>query len=602
LRKAHYLRPIHGNESPSEAIWVDTETDAVNINETEERHVLREGMACYRRRYAPGQWSKGKWCEFTNIETFWDFVVSRLRKKIKLYVFAHNWSFDGPVLDLFNRLPDMGWKLESSVIESPPVILKWRKDKMTICVIDTLNIWRIPLAKLGDSIGLPKLEMPDKEGTQEEWKAYNRRDVEIIMEACINWWNFLIRYDLGGFAPTIAAQAFRTYRHKFMHDKLLIDTHTEALELARSGIFGGRTECFELGRIKDKVYKLDINSMYPFIMKFFHMPTQLAHYGEKLSKNKLREHLKNYCVTARVELVTNENAYPKIFDNKLIFPTGHFTTTLNSPELLYALDNNHIKSIKEFALYFRSRIFTDYIDFFYSLRLKAKEANDDVLGDQCKLFLNSLWGKFSQRGRYYEKIGVDDNRRVAVWQEVDAATGDLASFRSYAGIIECLHTGAESRYSHPSIGGHVTSNARMMLWDAIKRAGVDNIYYCDTDSIWCNKQGYDNLFDYIHQKELGFFKLEGKSTDVTIRGLKDYEFGDEVRIKGVKKKARKVDENVYEQAQFSSLKANVRKGDLTAPIVRTVTKQLRREYTKGLVLRNGRVLPFTYVSGELSRG
>lgn len=602
MRRAHILKKVKSQAIPTDAIWVDTETDAIKLSCNKELHVLREGMSCYRRQYARGIWCAPRWCEFTKLEQFWNDVESRLHGKIKLYIFAHNWSFDAPVLDLFNELPKRGWKLQFAVIESPPVIMRWKRDKYTIEIVDTLNIWRLPLKKLGDSISLPKLEMPSLDAPKEDWKTYNRRDVEIIMEACLEWFKFLRDYDLGGFAPTIAAQAFKTFRYRFMHDQLLIDAHETALPLARAGVFGGRTECMEIGKIKGDVYKLDINSMYPFIMKTCLIPTQLAFHGGKVSLKKLTQHLSKYNVTARVVLNTDENCYPLIHEKRLIFPLGEFETVLNTPELIYAIQNGHILSVSEFNLYFRARMFTDYIDFFYKLRLDAKLNDNDVLADQCKLFLNSLWGKFTQRGRYYEKIGVDDDFQVRQWDEIDAQTRENSSYRCFAGIVEKLCTGDESRYSSPAIGAHVTSNARMMLYKAMLQCGQENIYYCDTDSLWVNKTGYDNMTDSLSEKELGKFKLEGVSDNVVINGLKDYQFDDEVRIKGVKKTATKLADNKYEQVQFSSLKANIRNGDMSFPVISKVTKVLTRRYTKGVVLETGRVSPFSIIDGDVTGG
>lgn len=602
MRRAHFLKALSSNQIPSDCVWTDTETDAEIIDNKTERHVLREGISAYRRQYARGQWSKPKWTDYTTIKGFWDNIESRLHGKIKLYVFAHNWGFDAPVLDLFNELPKRGWTLQSAVIESPPIILTYRRDKHTLCFIDTLNIWRMPLSVLGDSLDLPKLEMPTDTSSKEAWHTYNKRDVEIIMTACINWFKFIRDYGLGGFAPTIASQAFRTFRHRFLHTEILIDDNDDALKLARSGVFGGRTECFEIGKLSGDVYKVDYNSMYPSVMHDNLYPTVLCGYGDSVSLKKLAEHLGSYCVVARVTVVTVEPIYPKHYNSRLIFPVGEFETTLSSPELIYGLAQGHIKKVHEIAIYFRANIFAGYIGFFHQLKQKAEAAGDMVLRGQCKLLLNSLWGKFAQQGRFYTKIGPDPENRIKVWADYDVDDDKLHHFRAFGGILEMKTDDPESRYSHPAISAHVTAHARLKLYTAIKKAGVDNVYYCDTDSIWCNRTGYDALADEIHPTKLGQLALEGESDNVTIFGLKDYEFGDETRIKGVKKRARKIATNIYEQEQFSSLKYNVRNGDLSAPIIRRVTKELQRVYTKATVLPTGRITPYLFVDGKRDDG
>ena len=591
-RRPHFIRVNHNTEIPHDAIWVDTETVPVQVDADTERHVLNFGWACYRRSNRRDHWTAPDWFRFESIDAFWDWVESKLHGKCKIVIFAHNWAFDAPVLDVFNELPRRGWKLTGSVIESPPVILKWRDKPHTLQLIDTLNIWRVPLKALGEQLGLEKLTMPPLDASAEDWDTYGKRDTEIIMEAVIAWWKWLRAEDLGGFAPTLASQAIRTWRHRFMTAPVFIDDNEKALALSRETYLGGRTECWQIGQIEGDVYRLDINSQYPYQMRTYESPTHLIGRYGRVSVGDLGEWVEKYCITARVLLETDEPVYPIVDDKRLIFPTGRFEACLATPELVYALKAGHIRRVTEAAVYDKAHLFTEYVDYFYKLRKQLAAKGDRLGAFLCKIMLNSLYGKFGQRGFVYSLVDETADLSVQVWSEVDLDTGELDHYRQYAGIIERLERRSESMESHPAIAAHITSHARMHLWRLVQLAGRENVYYMDTDCVWTNKEGCKRLKGEIHPNRLGALKLEGVNSTVTIHAPKDYVLDGARKTKGIRAKADEIEPGVFVQDRFSSLKGLMREGDLTAPRVTRTTKRLVREYMKGKVGPGGRVSPF----------
>ena len=592
MRHPHYLKLNNSSEYPRHCIWFDTETTPVQIAPDTIKHVLKFGWACYRRRARGHKWSKPHWYRFTTLDQFWLWVTEHVGKKEAITMFAHNGSFDLPVLDAFNWLQDDEWQLKNAVIDSPPIILKWAKEGRSIKFIDTLNIWRMSLKAIGESINLPKLDMPEGWDDEKLSDEYCIRDVEIIMHAVLKWFDFLREHDLGGFAPTLASQAVRAYRHRFMKHKILIDDNEDALTMARDAYHGGRTECFFIGETKTKLYQLDVNSMYPDIMSKCLMPTVLIGVFKRVKHLELHKLIKTCSVIAEVRLKTNEPAYSQYKDGKLIFPIGEFDATLSTPEVQYALDNGHIKSIDKVAIYQQEVIFKDYVEYLYNIRQEYKKAGNTSSSNMAKIMMNSLYGKFGQRGRVYETIENNDEHTIRTWTEIDADTKQVIQYRQFAGMVQQLTEEPESRDSHPAIAAHVTAFARMAMWETYKKAGLENCYYSDTDCVVVNQKGYVNLESLIDEHQLGKLKLEKTISFAAIRGAKDYRFDDTERIKGVRKSATWLDTNRVQQEQWAGLRGLMQKGDLTAPTTKTVIKNLKREYTKGNVQRNGRVEPY----------
>jgi hypothetical protein len=591
-RRPHFLRATEKTETPVHAIWFDTESAQDEFTPGTLTHRLTFGWAAYRRKRDNGAWTKPEWFRFTSAGEFWQFVEDRAKVKTKLYVFCHNTSIDLPLLDAIRTLAEGQWKLSLCVIDAPPTILKYRRNRRTLVLLDTLNIFRMPLKALGEAIGLPKLDMPDITVDSAEANRYCRRDVEIIMETCLRWWRFLEDNNLGSFAHTLASQSMRSFLHRFMEHRILIDDNASATGVSRGAYFGARTECFRLGPITHRTWLVDINSQYPAMMQQHEFPTRLIGYDRRPTLPDLASWCKTRAICARVTLRTENPAYPLRMDNRITFPVGQFTTTLSTPEVLYALERGHIIKAHEVAIYHKAPIFKTFVDFFYEGRLRAQAAGDGVNSLLYKILMNSLYGKFGQRGLVWETLEQIEDLTAKTWEEYDHDTRTVVRYRQLGGIRQRQETEAESRASHPAIAAHVTAYARLLLWDMINTAGRANVYYVDTDGLLVNEAGFHYLTNHIDDFALGKLKLEDTFPDAEIFAPKDYRFGDRRKTKGVKKNAIWDSLNSVTQDQWSTLARHVREGAVNPPTTKRIKKTLSREYKKGVVDTEGHITPY----------
>lgn len=586
------LTPLKTASYPNNVIWFDTETTPERVSDVEERHVLEFGWGCYRRQLSPGRWSRGEWHRFTEPGKFWDWVESKLRDRTTLYLYAHNIAYDVTVLQAWTGLPKRGWLLSAAVLDSPPFIAHWRKDRMSIRMLDTLNLWPIPLKKLGKLVELPKLERPKQWSGVRGDDLYCKRDVEILITTCIKWWEWLREHRLGGAAATRAAQAMTSFRYRFLSHTILIDNNLTALSLSRAAYHGGRTEVFKLGKTTGPLYLLDVRSEYPTVMQRESYPTVLRGVYGGITITDLHDLLDRYAVVADVEIDTPEPSYPYSESSPLLFPTGQFCTVLSSGELTYALEHDHIIHVRRLALYEKAPIFKAFVTEVSALREVALKSGDKFRAWVLKYHLNSLYGKFGQRGRRSKRVATTDDLSARVWDEVDGETGTRYRMRQLAGVIEQHWTEGESAYSHPAIAAHVTAYGRLLLWELITTAGVGDVLYCDTDSVLVNQSGYDRLRSRIGGGELGSLHLDKIVNEVIIHSPKDYALDGVARIKGVRKDAKWLDANTVIQDKWFGIRSLLMRGDISAPIVRREVKHLRRRYNKGVVLASGRVRPF----------
>jgi hypothetical protein len=296
--------------------------------------------------------------------------------------------------------------------------------------------------------------------------------------------------------------------------------------------------------------------------------------------------------SAEVELETNEPAYPYYQNERLVFPIGRFSTFLTTPEIDYAYRHGHLRHIKRIAFYSSASIFTAFVNYFYGLRMRAKADGDETQSFFLKIIMNSLYGKFGQNGRKWKTSDKPaDFDDIKIWSDIFVDTGEVTQFRQVGKVIQMLEQNAESMNSHPAIAAHITGESRIYLWELIKQAGRENTYYCDTDSLFVNDRGMQNLHSVLNNDRLGALKVEDVSDRLVVRGLKDYEFGETIKLKGVRDPTNPVAPNTYRLVQFRGLKGALRHFDLSRVIITEGTKTLTRNYTKGIVTRNGKVKP-----------
>jgi len=519
-------------------------------------------------------------------------VRSVHRQKTTLRLFAHNAGFDLRCVDAFRQIPLWYPKIKLACLKAPPVIIDCSRPGYRIICLDTMNWWRERLAKLGERLRLPKLDMPLPDAPPEIWDAYCRRDVEILMETVKRWIGFLLAEDLGSFKPTLAGQSLSAFRHRFMKTRILLDRDDQGLRLARTAYHGGRVECFRIGEIPPPVHHLDINSMYPAVMAGEKYPVHFAFSRGETSISQLEQMLSRYSIIARATIKTETPCYCMVKDTKSFYPVGTFETVLTTPELIRALSEGSIVKVHEATGWRSAPVFKPFVDYFYAKRMEAR-ASGDSLGDWLfKILMNSLYGKFGQHGIRSTVVGYCPTDEVGVEEYINVDTGERGQIVKVFGQRRLEIEAGESRMSHPAIAAHVTAYARMALWDLIERAGRSETYYCDTDSLFVSPLGYERLQKDIAPDALGALKDVGKYDRVVLFGAKDYLIGDKRTLKGVRSAAKQLAPGVFEQERWIGLTGALRLGIVDAPLIASTTKTLKRVYDKGEVDLAGRVTPW----------
>ncbi len=592
-------------------IYFDVESRLIeNGDRVEHEPYLVIGVFCNRKRKSE------IWHVSTELAEWWKWVTSKVYDGCKLYLFAHNVTYDFVASMGFEYLNQAGYEISNFYEKGRTFILEFQKYGketrpgkreilQTITILNVGNFYSGSVAQLGKTFGLPKLEMDYEKPTIEQAIPYCKRDVEIIKLAMEAWFSFLEKEDLGGFANTVPGQAFIAYRHRFMPEGIYIHDNLEALDLERAAYYGGRVECWRIGEFTGEFYGLDINSMYPFVMREFNYPVALERVRDTVDLQYLEDKINTgKLLIAEVEVDTMMPCFPLRIEGQIIFPIGTFRTVLSTPEIQHGLQNGYIKKVYRVAVYRGANIFQTYVDYFYTRRLDAKARQDPVHSELYKLLLNSLYGKFGQKAGGWELVGDTDRPGAGADHIVNIDDGREYYERWINGKLFRDLPETEGFNSFPAVAAHVTAYARMHLYRLMEQAGFDNLYYCDTDSLFVNREGLERLTNMLDETKLGYLKKEKEGNKLTIYAPKDYVFAGKIKHKGVSlnpEMAKKTGPNTWRVLCWPHIGTLIKENSVNHYYNIWRVKELKRRYYKGYLYPDSKVYPLFFERNKLQK-
>ena len=502
------------------------------------------------------------------------------------YIFAHNLGFDFQViLPFLFRLPI---ELKYIIPESDVFLVFsiWKK-KIPITWISTTNFVKASLEKIGEKYNLKKLEIEydeiGKKVSDNELKIYLKRDLQILEKLVETLIHIHQKYDLK-ILPTVSALAFNIWRKHFIPENttIYLKRPKTVRAIERSAYYGGRVEVFR--DYLKKGYYLDFTSLYPSVMRNGIFPTKFLGTLENIGENELKKLMKKYHVIA--ELYTIENSFipllPIKMNGKLIFPNGRKVSFYSHAETEKALELGIVQKIGKVLIYRKEpNLFTDFVDYFFK---KKNEETNKAFRLFWKYILNGLSGKFGQKVNIIKQI---ENIGIVGFYNgyfYDDETGEEKRILVLGeDTFEFSKEEVDSFYNFTSIIAEITSKARVKLFEALNKVS-EYVYYCDTDSLFVDENGFEILMSegLVENKVLGKLKIEAIVKDVHFLVPKSY-IGtfienDEEKVvrkfKGIPKKFKEIAEGKFKGQKFTKFKETLRFCRIPNPIVIEIQKEL----------------------------
>jgi hypothetical protein len=368
-------------------------------------------------------------------------------------------------------------------------------------------------------------------------KKYLSHDCRGLLEV-MHSFNLSVFLDLGidvtgcYTGASLAKQTFFRNYYKF-HGKGACPVFTLSTahdQFIRAGYFGGRVECFKMGKIL-KAFYYDFTSLFPDVGRQ-HLP-----YGEPEEINfggssKVPPGFFGF-VKCLVR-TTDKKAIPKhalLQNNRLTFPIFKEWTEISifSQEIDHDIyEYQFAEGLKFKKATFMSKVFTDG----FQKKAQAKADGNPAMAQAWKIIINSLYGFWGLRTEDRDGVEIcapDSNSYVEYLN-----TERLVSAREHDdGTLFCrvLKT-LKVKDFNVGVASAISSYARLKLHALLTdiRAVGGKIHYCDTDSVICdiNLNDFKSLKDEYQWDgdgtELG--SLKNECDEVVEKKMKEIFHGD----------------------------------------------------------------------------
>ena len=605
----HRLRFNHANSLPRYIVAVDTETRPVQLStepaRTAQRFRLGVAMSC---RYQRDKVSGKSTLRFIQRCQFWQWLYEKTRSNYTTWLVGHNLLFDLRQLDFVRemregrltldaprkkrnsegRVEDDAWGQGICCIESPPTIIGLRcgRTQGRIICVDTMNWFPERLAVIGQELGLLKQQMPDWGESDDTWFDYCENDTEITLRIFIELMQWVRANNLGMFRYTVASQALSAYRHRYMPCAIYLHDNSEVKAMERLSYRGGRTECFRLGAIKETVYKVDINSLFPSTMRDCPTPYILKRFSLEREFSTTLPDIRWCDSLAAVAVRTPESIYPVERNGEVVYPVGVFRTWLCGQELYRAYSRGQIYAIAQWAEYDCAVLFREFVDELWALRRQYIDTDNTLYAVFAKRLMNALYGKFGQRASRWETVrGQEAPEAFATWCRFDGSTGTTRRYRSFGYTVQVQASKREIDSSFPAISAFITSAARCKMNALRKIAGKQDVLYQGVDSLIVTEIGRSRLLAAceIQQDTIGKLRIDGKANYGHIYGCSDYQLGDTIVIAGRSGRYETVDDTLFMQRKLQAQDGLF--GVAVSPDIIESQQfwQRRKQYAKGIV-------------------
>lgn len=555
---------MHGKENIQMTnIYIDFETQGLNAKKPIMAGIWKEGQ------------KKPKIYIISPAKETWKQVIKEkeaARKRNKtINIYSHNAQYDTAA---YIPLNDKHIHMYS---QRPFIWNYQEKGKPIIYFLDTYNIFRMSLEKLGEILDMPKGQTPKKLKEEEpqiyelkeimQIEEYMKQDIQIMMKA-INELKKRLKRDKVNIKRLITihqiaiqyilkkiAELPKEYTEPIFWNKEKLEIRQTWREKEiHASLRGGRNEAFRIGTYQDQDY-IDINSLYPYASTQIRFPDLKSErrIDNPIKKGQTIKEITEEIGISRacVKNINNEHKLLQIRtkeDTYLPGPGNIMIGTWTNQELKKASEEGYEILDIEWTIKYEEaqNPFKIIMPELYKKRKETKDKLDDYL---YKSYMNSSLGKFAQR-KTEQEIVIDSVEEAKEYLKknykmINSMDKDGKGYYFYKNEKKAEQM-PRKKYYAPIITSLIYAQARIKIYEELKKVPIEEITYTDTDSIIMNK-GHLEKFDI--GEGLGQFKIEGKGQKALIYSRKTYSIGEQIKLGGINKRDIKKEE--FEKGKVS---------------------------------------------------
>lgn len=485
----------------------------------------------YRKNNA---WSIPCSAVFGTAASFWDHLERASQSKSRCLVVAPVASDALTLAQFWDRLERVGavwtggpepqglsrprsgqgepYSIRKLICRGKPDIIEYSRSGASWLWVSGCQYLDLTPDELAAAIGYVRDQQPDP-GAGEGIGAWTNRELSRLWLAAMmklaDWWAPL---NAGPFPKSVPAAAAAFMRSRTPKKGLCTHTCKLTGALERLACHGGRASVWDYrhycplasgntadelpyppspyGAGRGPLYHLDYSSMYPHILADHEFPTKRMSFEENVSIDDLQQMCSHFCVVAHVTIDTPTAEYPHRHHDRVCYPTGSYTTTLATPEVVSALSEGHVRAVHAVAVYAMGRPYVRAADELIAMREECKRSGNQGWELFTKLLSNSLTGRLAMRnGQWVPRPDVAAERRWGEWLIAMPHGVAPERYRGMAGLVWQMVRDDSGPGTLTAGYAHITSYGRVMMRKLREACPPRSVVQQDTDGVWVTGAG-----------------------------------------------------------------------------------------------------------------
>lgn len=610
----HYLRPNDKVWTPPAVMYLDTEAEPIPGSDPEvlKFRLWAATVEDRKPRKSGQQLAADGWG--VTVEGMADWINQQTKGRPTLWIFAHNLSFDLAVTRLPLLLIARGWTITDMAIGGRSPWMRFVHGSKHLTVVDSGSWLPMPLADIGDAIGIGKPPLPPTGSTDADWLERCAADVAILRQAMndlMGWWD---REQLGRWTITGGSCGWNAYRHVPTMQRVVIDPDSALVQADRMGVHGGRRGVWRVGQIRvGELLELDFEAAYPTVAASLPLPVRRGHHVDSLALDDFRIVGDRWGFLGEVTIATETPRYPVRVGGATFYPVGTFKAHLAGPDVTDAARAGTLLAVHSGWVHQLGHNMLPWARWCLSVQSGALADTPAAARLAAKNWGRAVIGKWAARS--FEKIELGPSP-VADWGYEDG--WDHAS-QTRGGMVDIggrrwwVAASATPDNAYPGILAWVEAHVRVRLSHVIDTLGPDTVVQCDTDGLIVHADGLaawvkgqhpgaekalsrDELISYAvaelnKQCDPLRLRVKRRYDEALVLGPQHVDAGGKRRFAGLPAHATRNDEGKYVAKIWPKLQWQMSKGDTRGYVRPEVTSLVVGPFANGWVTTTGRVVP-----------
>lgn len=479
----HYLRQNHACWTPRSVAFFDTEFPS-NPERAGSPQLFRCACARRVRRYGRGSGPEVADLDTDRPAELVDWVEAQAVRDNPLWLYGHNVAVDVHSSGLLDGLLQRGWRLSRHGLANPSMWALLVRERRSIHLCDSLSLFGVGEKRLGELLGLPKLEMPGYGDQLEDWLTYCRRDVEIGITALLECMEDWARHDCGRWTDTGPGCGWNSLRHKIRGGDILISPDAQAQAFERSSIYGGRREVTHFGELPEAEYcDLDFEHAFVSVGEHFALPAGRGRHFDGLPLDSPLIGGAGVGCIARCRVSCERPRYPLRTPAGVVYPVGEFVTVLAGPELAEARARGELREVLDGYGY----VLKHWAHEWSRWVAAVLDGRDDQVGPMLRQLLKgaskTVWGRTAMRvtGTVVESDGPTEELRLERGHDQVTGSSMVIIDQGWRRRVEMQDQ--EGDDSFPAVLAWVQSVVRVLISRLVDAIGEQAVVQVATDGV-----------------------------------------------------------------------------------------------------------------------